>query len=94
VRAPDDGGTIRFRFGLGLRRRLRSRRNGDRDGLRRGRRRGFGLGLGLRCDLLQAAAVGQPADAVGRGLVDARRVALDADLELVRELHHQVIVDA
>ena len=55
-------------------------------------RLGFGLRLGLL--LLEAPAVGQAPDAVGRGLVDARGVALHADLELGRELHHDVVVDA
>jgi hypothetical protein len=60
-----------------------------------GRRRRFGLGGGLGLGLpLEAATVGQPPDAIGRRLVDARRVALHADLELVRELDDKVVVDA
>ena len=83
---------------LGFDRRDDGRRGCDRrrGRLRLGRGRGFGfrLGLGGRRLLLEAAAVGQPADAVGRGLVDARRVALHTDLELVRELDDEVVVDA
>ena len=54
-----------------------------------GLRNRLGLGLRLGLLLLQAPTVGQTTDAVGRGLVDARRVALHADLELVRELHRR-----
>ena len=49
----------------------------------------FGLRLAA-----QALRVGQPADAVGRRIVDARRVALHADLELFGELDHDVVLDA
>ena len=59
-----------------------------------GRRRR--LRLGLVDDRLapQVAAVGQPADAVGRRVVDARRVALHPDLELFGEIQHDLVVDA
>ena len=67
-------------------------RLGRRLGLGRGLRRlGLGSTTGSR---LQALRVGQAADAVGGGLVDARRVALDADLELFGELDDDGVVDA
>jgi hypothetical protein len=60
-------------------------------GRRRGRRR-----LGLLDDglLAQALRVGQAADAIGRWVVDARRMTLHADLELVREVEHNGVLDA
>src|SRR5437763_566114 len=85
----------RRRLGLGRlgdgRRGLLDRR--DLLGLGRGRRR---LGLGLLDDglLAQALRIGQAADAIGRRVVDARRVALHADLELVREVEHHGVLDA
>jgi hypothetical protein len=65
---------------------------GGRLGLGRGRGRlGFGLDDGL---FLEAPGVGETADAVGRRLVDARRVALHPDLELVGKLDHDGVVNA
>jgi hypothetical protein len=57
---------------------------------------GLRLGLGLVDDGVAAEAfgVGQTADAIGRGVVDARRVALDADLELLGEIEHHLVLDA
>jgi len=74
-------------------------------GLGRGldeRRLGLDLGLGgllgllglLDRGLLQTLRVGETADAIGRRLVDARRVALDADLELLGEVEHDRVLDA
>ncbi len=60
-------------------------------------RRLLGAGLRLRLGLglpLAGRGVGEAADAVGRRVVDARGVALHADLELVGELEHDVVVDA
>jgi hypothetical protein len=62
-------------------------------------RLGFGRrrsGLRLYDDglALQPARVGQPANAIGRRLVDARRVALHPDLELVGKLDHDGVVNA
>jgi len=67
-----------------------------RDLLGLGRRRRRGLRLGLLDDglLAQALRVGQTADAIGRRIVDARRVTLHADLELVREVEHHGVLDA
>jgi hypothetical protein len=71
---------------------LHDRRHGGRLGLGRCRSRlGFGLDDGL---LLEPAGVGEAADAVGRRLVDARRVALHPDLELVGKLDHDGVVNA
>jgi hypothetical protein len=65
---------------------------GGRLGLGRCRSRlGFGLDDGL---LLEPPRVGETADAVGRRLVDARRVALHPDLELVGKLDHDGVVNA
>jgi hypothetical protein len=70
----------------------RSYRRDDRRHFGFGRRRsGPGLDHGLA---LEAAGVGQAADAVRRGLVDARRVALHPDLELVGKLDHDGVVNA
>ena len=54
------------------------------------------LRLGLVDDRLaaQLAAVRQSADAIGRRVVDARRVALHPDLELVGEVEHYLVLDA
>jgi hypothetical protein len=59
-------------------------------------RLGCRLGLGLLDDGLatQALRVGEPADAIGRRVVDARRMALHADLELVGEIEHDGVLDA
>ena len=59
-------------------------------------RLGLRLGLGLVDDRVatEPFGVGQTADAVGRGVVDARRVALDADLELLGEIEHHLVLDA
>jgi len=61
-----------------------------------GRRRRCRLGLGLLDDGLpaQTLRVGQTTDAIGRWIVDARRVALHADLELVGEIEHHGVLDA
>jgi hypothetical protein len=65
----------------------------DRD--RRLGRRGGGLGFGLDDRLpLQPPRVGQAADTVRRRLVDARRVTLHSDLELVGKLDHDGVVNA
>jgi hypothetical protein len=65
---------------------------GGRLGLGRGRSGlGFGLDDGL---LLEPPGVGEAADAVGRRLVDARRVALHPDLELVRQVDDNGVIDA
>jgi hypothetical protein len=88
----------------------RDRRRRGRLGLRRrgflDRRFGLGLGgalgLGLRLGLrfvdgglaTQPFGVGQTTDAVGRGVVDARRVALHADLEPLGEIEHHLVLDA
>jgi hypothetical protein len=89
---------------FGDRRRGRERFLGGRRGcllagrrLRRGRFRGRRGGRGLRLGdrfALQSFGVGEAPDAIGGGLVDARRVALDADLELVREVDDDGILDA
>jgi hypothetical protein len=54
------------------------------------------LGLGLLDDRLapQALGVGQTPDAVRGGIVDARRVALDADLQTLGEIEHHLVLDA
>ena len=56
----------------------------------------LGLGLGLLDDRLaaQALGVGQAPDAVRGGIVDARRVALDADLQALGEIEHDLVLDA
>jgi hypothetical protein len=92
------GGLVRRRSGrrpsrgrgLGRRRLL------DRLRVRLGAPLGLRLGLGLVDDGVTAEAfgVGQTADAIGRGVVDARRVALDADLELLGEIEHHLVLDA
>jgi len=77
------------------------RLGGRRRGLDEGR---LGLGLG-RCGLLrllglldrfalEALGICQAADAVGRRLVDARGVALHAELELLGEFEHDGVLDA
>ena len=56
----------------------------------------LGLGLGLFDDRLapQALGVGEAADAVRERIVDARRVALDADLQALGEIEHHLVLDA
>jgi hypothetical protein len=84
----------RGRFRLVADRGLRGLGNG-RLGCRGGFGRGYRLRFGLRYDLdPQTPRVGQAAHAIGRWLVDARRVALHTDLELVGELYDDSIVDA
>jgi hypothetical protein len=74
------------------RRRDRGHGGDDRGCLGFGRRRSrLGLDDGRA---LETTRVGQPADAVGRGLVDTRRVALHPDLELVGKLDHDGVVNA
>jgi len=87
----------RFRRGRGLGR-LRLDRFGrfgngflGRGLLRLGLRRRFRLGRRL---LLEAPTVGKATDAIGRRLVNARRVALHPDLELVREIDDDAVLDA
>ncbi len=54
-----------------------------------------GLGLGFRLGLpTEALRVREAADPVGHRVLDARRVALRADLQLFRELHHDLVLDA
>jgi hypothetical protein len=86
----------------------RSGRGRRRLGLGRGRllHHGLGLGLGaplglgLRLGLVddglapEPLGVGQTPDAVGRRVVDARRVALHADLEPLGEVEHHLVLDA
>ena len=57
---------------------------------------GFGCGLGLVDDRLatEPFGVGEAADAVGERVVDARRVALDADLQALGEIEHHLVLDA
>jgi hypothetical protein len=75
-------------------------RRGSRDHLRVGLGLGapvwlrFGLGLVDDRVATEPFGVGQTADAVGRGVVDARRVALHADLELLGEIEHHLVLDA
>jgi hypothetical protein len=78
-----------LRLGRGCGRRL-----GRRDLLRL--RRLLDRRLGLLDDGLaaQALRVGETTDAIGRRVVDARRVALHADLELIGELEHGGVLDA
>jgi hypothetical protein len=92
----------------GLLFRYRCRRRDGCFGLGRGRlldhRRGLGLGgalrlgLGLGCFddrlLTEPFGVGEATDAIGRGVVDARRVALHADLEPLGEIEHHLVLDA
>ncbi len=56
----------------------------------------LGLGLGLVDDRVatKPLGVGHPADAVRGGVVDARRVALDADLQALGEIEHHLVLDA
>jgi hypothetical protein len=42
----------------------------------------------------QALGIRETADAVGQGIVDARRVALDADLQSLAQVEHDLILDA
>ncbi len=94
---------LEHRRALGLERRLLRHRFGGR-GLR-----GLGGGLLgrllLRDRLLdrllddfglapQSFGVGKAANAVRERVVDARRVALDADLQALTELEHDLILDA
>jgi hypothetical protein len=62
--------------------------------LRLGRGRLLGLLGLLDRGALEALGIGETADAVRRGVVDARRVALDAELELLGELEHDGVLDA
>jgi len=89
MRGPHDSGLV------GGRRHRRGRRSGlgGRRLLGHGGRDRFGLLLGLRL-ALETPAVGQAADAVGRGIVDARGVVLHPDLELVGQLDDDVVLDA
>jgi hypothetical protein len=76
----------RFRFGRGL---------GRHDGLL-GRSHFDDRHLDDRLldDLAsQPLAVGQPADAIGERVVDARRVALDADLQALAQVEHDLVLD-
>jgi hypothetical protein len=59
-----------------------------------GRRRRFRLGLLDHRLPAQALRVGETADAIGRRVVDTRRVALHPDLELVGEIEHDGVLDA
>jgi hypothetical protein len=56
----------------------------------------LGLGLRLLDDRVTAEAlgVGQTPDAIRGGIVDARRVALDADLQALGEIEHHLVLDA
>jgi hypothetical protein len=81
---------LRHRFGgLGLRglggSLLRRLLLGDR--LLNGRFDDFGLAP-------QSLGVGKAANAVGERVVDARRVALDADLQALAQVEHDLVLDA
>ena len=57
---------------------------------------GLGLGLGFLDDRVATKpfGVGQTPDAVRGRIVDARRVALDADLQALGEVEHDLVLDA
>ena len=45
-------------------------------------------------EMIAEAALQEDVDAIGLSILDARRMALHPDLELVRELDNKVVVDA
>jgi hypothetical protein len=54
------------------------------------------LGLGLLDDRLapKSLGVGETPHAVRGGIIDARRVALDADLQALGQIEHHLVLDA
>ena len=97
---PDNGAAARARPERRARRRPRAPRAGSgrtSGGRRRARARAARVPARARARhhlQRRSAGVGQAADAIGRRLVDARRVALHTDLELVGELDDDSVVDA